>query len=99
MFAFLSIFHLKNAMVLLLYTLHLSGNLARFLNNLVAPQVDVPNLGRLLQAHPQEPPEVYTTMPSGINISAPPEVNIPKAPQVDVSTAGKHRPARTEDRR
>ena len=23
----------------------------------------------------------------------------PKAPQVDVSTAGKHRPARTEDRR
>ena len=45
-------------MVLLLYTLHLSGNLARFLNNLVAPQVDVPNLGRLLQARPQEPPEV-----------------------------------------
>ena len=33
-------------MVLLLYTLHLSGNLARFLNNLVAPQVDVPNHGR-----------------------------------------------------
>ena len=33
-------------MVLLLYTLHLSGNLARFLNNLVAPQVDVPNSGR-----------------------------------------------------
>ena len=32
-------------MVLLLYTLHLSGNLARFSNNLVAPQVDVPNLG------------------------------------------------------
>ena len=67
-----------------------------------------------MQAHPQEPPEVYSNlllpsvgettggihpMPSGINISAPPEVNIPKAPQVDVSTAGKHRPARTEDRR
>ena len=79
-------------MVLLLYTLHLSGNLARFLNNLVAQQVDVPNLGRLLQARPQEPPEVYSyllppsvgettrgihPMPSGINISAPPEVNIP----------------------
>ena len=45
-------------MVLLLYTLHLSGNLARFSNNLVAPQVDVPNLGRVLQARPQEPPEV-----------------------------------------
>ena len=40
-------------MVLLLYTLHLSGNLARFSNNLVAPQVDVPNLGRVLQARPQ----------------------------------------------
>ena len=38
----------------------LSGNLARFLNNLVAPQVDVPNLERLLQARPQEPPEVNT---------------------------------------
>ena len=49
-------------MVLLLYTLHLSGNLARFLNNLVAPQVDVPNLGRLLQARPQEPPEVYSNL-------------------------------------
>ena len=63
------------------------------------------NRGRVLQAHPQEPPEVYSNvlppsvgettggihpMPSGINISAPPEVNIPKAPQVDVSTAGKH---------
>ena len=80
----------------------------------VAPQVDVPILGRVLQARPQEPPEVNSNllppsvgetiggihpMPSGINISAPPEVNIPKAPQVDVSTAGKHRPARTEDRR
>ena len=67
-----------------------------------------------MQARPQEPPEVYTNllppsvgettggihpMPSGINISAPPEVNIPKAPQVDDRTAGKHRPARTEDRR
>ena len=101
-----------------------------------------------MQAHPQEPPEVYSNllpssigettggihpMPSGIkiyappevNISAPPEVNVPYswagiactsagatggilkstpaveaiAPQVNVSTAGKHRPARTEDRR
>ena len=57
-----------------------------------APQVDVPILGRVLQAHPQEPPEVYSNllppsvgettggihpMPSGINIFAPPEVNIP----------------------
>ena len=49
-------------MVLLLYTLHLSGNLARFSNNLVAPQVDVPNLGRVLQARPQEPPEVYSNL-------------------------------------
>ena len=66
----------------------------------VAPQVDVPILGRVLQARPQEPPEVYSNllppsvgettggiqpMPSGINISAPPEVNIPKAPQVDAA--------------
>ena len=58
----------------------------------VAPQVDVPILGRVLQARPQEPPEVYSNllppsvgettggihpMPSGINISAPPEVNVP----------------------
>ena len=49
-------------MVLLLYTLHQSGNLARFSNNLVAPQVDVPNLGRVLQARPQEPPEVYSNL-------------------------------------
>ena len=61
----------------------------------VAPQVNVPILGRVLQARPQEPPEVYSNllppsvgettggihpMPSGINISAPPEVNIPKVP-------------------
>ena len=82
--------------------------------NLIPPEVNVQILGRVLHARPQEPPEVYSNllppsvgettggkhpMPSGINISAPPEVNIPKAPQVDVSTAGKHRPARTEDRR
>ena len=101
-------------MVLLLYTLHLSGNLARFLNNLVAPQVDVPNSGRVLQARTQEPPEVYSNLlpPSvgettgGIHPHAvrhkylcPSGGKHPKAPQVDVSTAGKHRPARTEDRR
>ena len=54
-------------------------------------------LGGIMQARPQEPPEVYSNvlppsvgettggihpMPSGINISAPPEVNIP-------STAGR----------
>ena len=58
----------------------------------VAPQVDVPILGRVLQARPQEPPEVYSNllppsvgettggihpMPSGINISAPPQVDVP----------------------
>ena len=73
--------------------------------NLIPPEVNVQILGRVLQAHPQEPPEVYSNllppsvgettggihpMPSGINISAPPEVNIPKAPQVDVSTAGRY---------
>ena len=57
----------------------------------IAPQVNVPINGRYWQAHPQEPPEVYSNllppsvgettggihpMPSGITISAPPEVNI-----------------------
>ena len=79
----------------------------------IAPQV-VFQMASVLPSSVQQPPEVYSNllppsvgettggihpMPSGINISAPPEVNIPKAPQVDVSTAGKHRPARTEDRR
>ena len=57
-----------------------------------------------MQAHPQEPPEVYSNllppsvgettggihpMPSGITISAPPEVNIPKAPQVNTAPRGR----------
>ena len=80
----------------------------------VAPQVDVPILGRVLQARPQEPPEVYSNLlpPSvgettgGIHPHAvrhkhlcPTGGKHPIAPQVDISTAGKHRPARTEDRR
>ena len=28
----------------------------------IAPQVDVPILGRILQARPQEPPEVYSNL-------------------------------------
>ena len=65
-----------------------------------APQVNVCStagkcsilLGGIMQARPQEPPEVYSNllppsvgettggihpMPSGITISAPPEVNVP----------------------
>ena len=67
-----------------------------------------------MQAHPQEPPEVYSNLlpPSvgettgGIHPHAvrhkhlcPTGGKHPKAPQVDDRTAGKHRPARTEDRR
>ena len=80
----------------------------------VAPQVNVPILGRVLHACPQEPPEVYSNLlpPSvgettgGIHPHAvrhkhlcPTGGKHPIAPQVDISTAGKHRPARTEDRR
>ena len=89
-------------------------------------------MGGTMQAHPQEPPEVYSNLlpPSvgettGGKQPIAPQVNVPIlgwkiagtsagatggklkstpaveaiAPQVDVSTAGKHRPARTEDRR
>ena len=41
----------------------------------VAPQVNVPILGRVLQARPQEPPEVYTNL-------------LP--PSVGETTGGKH---------
>ena len=44
-------------------------------NVYVAPQVDVPILGRVLQARPQEPPEVYSNL-------------LP--PSVGETTGGKH---------
>ena len=44
----------------------------------VAPQVNVPILGRVLQARPQEPPEVYSNL-------------LP--PSVGETTGGKHPPA------
>ena len=55
-------------------------------------------MGGTLQAHPQEPPEVYSNLLSP-SVGETTGRKHPIAPQVDVSTAGKHRPARTEDRR
>ena len=80
----------------------------------VAPQVDVPNLGWNYAGnsaratggiHKLLPPSVGETT-GGIYPHAvrhkhlsPTGGKHPKAPQVVIGTAGKHRPARTEDRR
>ena len=78
----------------------------------VAPQVDVPILGRVLQARPQEPPEVYSNVlplsvgettggkhPNAVRhkLLCPTGGKHSKAPQVDDRTAGK--PPPREDRR
>ena len=56
----------------------------------VAPQVDVPILGWKIAG--------TSAGATGGKLKPTPAVEA-IAPQVDVSTAGKHRPARTEDRR